>query len=83
MFRKLMMHDMNEQQKNAFLQIPHASYNFNKATKACCENTIGYIPIPVGVCGPLLMNGHEYKVPLATTEGTLLASTNRGMKVSP
>jgi len=48
------------------------------------ENFIGMAQIPIGLGGPLLINGTNAKgtfyVPLATTEGALVASYNRGMK---
>lgn len=48
------------------------------------ENYIGMAQIPVGLAGPILVNGTEasgaYYVPLATTEGALVASFSRGMK---
>jgi hydroxymethylglutaryl-CoA reductase (NADPH) len=41
---------------------------------------IGYVPIPVGVAGPCIIDGEEYWLPLATTEGCLVASAMRGTK---
>lgn len=49
------------------------------------ENFIGVVQMPVGVAGPCLINGEHAKgwfyVPMATTEGTLVASYSRGMKI--
>ncbi|XP_002131486.2 3-hydroxy-3-methylglutaryl-coenzyme A reductase-like [Ciona intestinalis] len=65
----------------AFNHIPHTGYDFTTATKACCENTVGYVAVPLGLVGPLKLDNQNYMIPMATTEGTLLASTNRGLKV--
>lgn len=49
------------------------------------ENYIGTAKVPIGLAGPLLIHGDhargEFYVPLATTEGSLVASYNRGMRV--
>jgi hydroxymethylglutaryl-CoA reductase (NADPH) len=49
------------------------------------EHFTGVAQVPIGIAGPLLVDGEhaqgEFYVPLATTEGTLVASYNRGMKV--
>ncbi|KAL3618403.1 3-hydroxy-3-methylglutaryl-coenzyme A reductase 1 [Castilleja foliolosa] len=60
--------------------LPLEGLDYNSILGQCCEMPVGYVQIPVGIAGPLLMNGCEYSVPMATTEGCLVASTNRGCK---
>src|SRR4051794_34553926 len=49
------------------------------------EQLVGVAQVPIGLAGPLLVNGEhaqgEFYVPLATAEGTLVASYNRGMRL--
>jgi hydroxymethylglutaryl-CoA reductase (NADPH) len=49
------------------------------------EHFIGVAQVPIGIAGPLLVHGEhaqgEFYVPMATAEGTLVASYNRGMKL--
>jgi len=50
-----------------------------------CEQMFGHVPVPVGLAGPLRVqfnSGDEREIflPLATTEGALVASVNRGCK---
>ncbi|CAD6977906.1 unnamed protein product [Tilletia controversa] len=60
--------------------LPHAAYDYAQVMGACCENVIGYMPLPVGIAGPLNIDGVIMPIPMATTEGTLVASTSRGCK---
>jgi len=60
------------------LQYEH--YNYEEVLGQCCENVIGVVQIPVGVAGPIAVDGHEYFLPMATTEGALVASATRGCK---
>ena len=61
-------------------------YSFDpKVTRGNIENFTGVAQVPIGFAGPLKVNGEhaqgEFVIPLATSEGTLVASYSRGMKV--
>jgi hydroxymethylglutaryl-CoA reductase (NADPH) len=60
--------------------LPFADYDYAQVIGACCENVVGYMPLPVGIAGPLNVDGQMLPIPMATTEGTLVASTSRGCK---
>ncbi|KAF9884319.1 3-hydroxy-3-methylglutaryl-coenzyme A (HMG-CoA) reductase isozyme [Aspergillus nanangensis] len=61
-------------------KLPFKDYNYSLVHGACCENVIGYLPLPLGVAGPLTIDGQPYFIPMATTEGVLVASASRGAK---
>ncbi len=67
-----------------FEHVPKNSFDPSE-TRGNIENFIGVAQIPIGLAGPIKINGEhavgEFLVPLATTEGTLAASYNRGIKV--
>lgn len=58
------------------------SFDESQASTKNCENIIGAAQIPMGVAGPLKLSTRENEVflPLATTEGALVASVSRGCK---
>ncbi|KAL9681963.1 hypothetical protein QQ045_013755 [Rhodiola kirilowii] len=60
--------------------LPLEGFDYDSILGQCCEMPVGFVQIPVGIAGPLLLDGMEYYVPMATTEGCLVASTNRGCK---
>ena len=68
-------------------QLDHVSaYSFDPSeTAGNIENFIGVAQVPLGLAGPVVVNGEdakgEFYVPMATAEGTLVASYNRGMKL--
>src|SRR3954465_6663465 len=64
--------------------VPH--YSFDPAiTGGNVEQFLGVAQVPIGLAGPLLADGEhaqgEFYVPMATAEGTLVASYNRGMRL--
>jgi hydroxymethylglutaryl-CoA reductase (NADPH) len=75
-----------EQQTGA--RLDHVSaYSFDPAIlPGNIENFTGVVQMPLGFAGPLLVNGEhargEFYVPMTTTEGTLVASYSRGMRLT-
>jgi hydroxymethylglutaryl-CoA reductase (NADPH) len=69
------------------VKLEHIShYSFDpQIAKGNIENFIGVAQVPIGIAGPVTIHGEHAKgdffVPMATTEGTLVASYNRGMKI--
>ncbi len=62
------------------------AYSFDPAiVQGNVEHFLGVAQVPIGLAGPLLVNGEhaqgEFYVPMATAEGTLVASYNRGMRL--
>uniref|UniRef100_A0ACD6AUR4 Uncharacterized protein n=1 Tax=Avena sativa TaxID=4498 RepID=A0ACD6AUR4_AVESA len=60
--------------------LPFEGMDYQAILGQCCEMPVGYVQLPVGVAGPLLLDGRQYHVPMATTEGCLVASVNRGCR---
>ena len=63
-------------------------YNYSvdpETTQGNIENFTGVVQVPLGFAGPIQINGEhakgEFLIPMATSEGTLVASYNRGIKV--
>ena len=61
------------------------SHLSEEMVKGNMENFIGSVPIPLGLCGPIDIHGEfangRFVVPMASQEGTLVASYSRGAKI--
>lgn len=77
-------HFMKEQTGKELEHVGQFSFD-PSALPGNIENFMGAAQVPIGLAGPLLVKGEyakgEFYIPLATTEGTLVASYNRGMKL--
>jgi hydroxymethylglutaryl-CoA reductase (NADPH) len=63
-----------------------AAYSFDPSIlPGNIENFSGVAQVPIGIAGPITIRGEhangEFYIPLATTEGSLVASYNRGMRL--
>jgi hydroxymethylglutaryl-CoA reductase (NADPH) len=68
-----------------FAHLAQDAAEYAHAARRNIENFVGTAQVPVGLAGPLVVNGQHargaFRIPLATTEGTLVASTCRGAKI--
>lgn len=77
--------DLRKQwKKGEFINLFTVSEAMSQANQHNCENMVGTVALPVGLAGPVTAHCEtqktEFFVPLATSEGALVASVNRGLK---
>eukprot|EP00924_Labyrinthula_sp_SR-Ha-C_P007387 maker-scaffold_24-snap-gene-1.28-mRNA-1 protein AED:0.04 eAED:0.04 QI:0/0/0.5/1/0/0/2/66/465 len=83
--RRSLLAQMSPNASSALQNLPETGADFDtqqfyeQIHNVNAENVVSFLPIPIGVAGPLVLDDKEVYVPLATTEGALIASINRGM----
>ncbi len=74
-----------EQTGSSLQHVSHYSLK-PEALAGNIENFTGVAQVPIGFAGPVTVNGQaasgDFYVPMATTEGTLVASYSRGMRLT-
>jgi hydroxymethylglutaryl-CoA reductase len=68
-------------QEIAVLLNPDAAFNFENANKMI-ENTIGILPLPLGIATNFVINGKEYIIPMATEEPSVIAAASNAAKLA-
>merc|ERR1719266_722356 len=84
--RKWLLKQSHMKHLKSLQDLQYTNYDYAKVMGACAESVIGVMTLPVGIVGPIpIKDGKDpagqfcdYHVPMATTEGCLVASTNRG-----
>jgi len=75
--------DLQQQMDPKSILLDNDTLNQNDIFKDNIENFVGTVKVPLGIAGPVRVNGlhatGDYYVPLATTEAALVASISRGI----
>ena len=93
--RQNLVCDLTEKNCDHFNELFKIGFSIDMASEKNCENLIGSIEVPLGIVGPVFSEINyisksgkvsskgirSYLVPLATTEGALIASVHRGIKL--
>lgn len=81
---KLRRDEIERKLKLDLSNIGNFSLDESVASSRNCENMIGVAQVPLGIAGPLKVKGSSFEndffIPIATTEGALVASVSRGAK---